>query len=83
MNARALLTGLAELAFDTRHMVPSPCVSVCRIDDHSGLCQGCYRTLNEIIDWSRLDEVGKRGVWRGVCQRAGLPDRPRTEGARG
>lgn len=81
MNARELLTGLAELAFDTRHMVPSPCVSVCRVDERCGLCQGCYRTMGEIIDWSQLDETGKRRVWRGVCQRAGLPDRPSHPGA--
>jgi uncharacterized protein len=83
MNAKELLAGLAELAFDLRHTVPSPCVSVCRIDDASGLCQGCYRSLDEIMDWSRLDEAGKRRVWIGVCQRAGLPHRPTTEEARG
>ena len=33
---------------------PSPCISVCRIDPASGLCQGCARTLQEIADWPML-----------------------------
>jgi predicted Fe-S protein YdhL (DUF1289 family) len=43
--------------------VPSPCISVCRMDAASGLCQGCLRTLDEIAAWSRLDDEAKRAVW--------------------
>ncbi len=32
--------------------VPSPCIRVCRMNPHSGLCEGCLRTLDEIIQWS-------------------------------
>jgi len=31
--------------------IKSPCISVCAMDDLSGLCLGCYRTLDEIKDW--------------------------------
>jgi predicted Fe-S protein YdhL (DUF1289 family) len=31
--------------------VKSPCIGVCTIDDESGLCQGCYRNLDEIKGW--------------------------------
>ena len=55
--------------FDTED-VPSPCISVCRIDADSGCCDGCLRTLAEIAAWSRLDNDGKRGVWRIIEQRA-------------
>ena len=34
--------------------VASPCISVCEMDQASGLCTGCYRTLSEIATWSRL-----------------------------
>lgn len=51
-------------------VVPSPCISVCRIDADSGCCDGCLRTLLEISAWSRLDNDGKRGVWRIIEQRA-------------
>jgi len=43
--------------------VPSPCVDVCRIDEATGLCAGCLRTLDEIAAWSTLDDVAKRDVW--------------------
>ena len=50
--------------------VPSPCISVCRINASSGCCDGCLRTLGEISAWSQLDNDGKRGVWRIIEQRA-------------
>ena len=50
--------------------MPSPCISVCRIDADSGWCDGCLRTLGEISAWSQLDNDGKRGVWRIIEQRA-------------
>ena len=50
--------------------VPSPCISICRVDADSGWCDGCLRTLGEISAWSRLDNDGKRGVWKIIEQRA-------------
>jgi predicted Fe-S protein YdhL (DUF1289 family) len=35
--------------------VQSPCISVCSIDDVTGFCQGCYRTIDEIKQWWDLD----------------------------
>lgn len=29
----------------------SPCISICQIDESSGYCIGCYRTIDEIRDW--------------------------------
>ena len=46
-----------------RMSVPSPCISVCRIDPATGWCLGCARTLDEIAAWSVLDDTGKRAVW--------------------
>ncbi len=72
MNTLDTLAALAGLADDTKQPVPSPCVSVCRIDENSGMCVGCYRTINEIIDWGRQTEAHKRSVWRQITVRAGL-----------
>lgn len=36
---------------NTKIEVKSPCISVCAMDDISGLCQGCYRTVEEIAAW--------------------------------
>lgn len=29
----------------------SPCISVCQMDDATGWCLGCKRTIDEIRDW--------------------------------
>jgi uncharacterized protein len=34
------------------------------MDAPSGLCMGCYRTLDEIAAWSTLDDADKQQVWR-------------------
>jgi predicted Fe-S protein YdhL (DUF1289 family) len=48
---------------------PSPCISVCRMNDMSGLCEGCFRTRDEIAAWSCADDESKRGIWRAIAQR--------------
>ena len=40
----------------------SPCNDVCRLDERSGLCLGCQRTLDEIARWSAMAEAQKRAV---------------------
>ncbi|HEX2448960.1 MAG TPA: DUF1289 domain-containing protein [Methyloceanibacter sp.] len=29
----------------------TPCVNVCLLDDETGLCVGCGRTIQEIAGW--------------------------------
>ncbi|MEL7024422.1 MAG: DUF1289 domain-containing protein [Pseudomonadota bacterium] len=47
----------------------SPCISICTLDE-SDICMGCYRSLDEIIDWTMLDEPAKRQVLENVARRA-------------
>jgi predicted Fe-S protein YdhL (DUF1289 family) len=42
--------------------VASPCNSVCIIDPASGLCGGCFRTLQEIAGWIDFSAAEKRSV---------------------
>lgn len=42
--------------------VPSPCVSVCQLDDATDLCRGCLRTTDEIRDWIILDDDARRAI---------------------
>ncbi|MEO6626348.1 MAG: DUF1289 domain-containing protein [Burkholderiaceae bacterium] len=70
LEALAALAGLAE--DPTALLMPSPCISICRMDDSNGLCLGCHRTIEEIIAWGRLPENGKRVVWRNIRRRAGI-----------
>ena len=43
--------------------VPSPCISVCQMDAETNQCQGCYRTIEEIATWSRLDDAQRLVIW--------------------
>lgn len=49
--------------------VPSPCVSICRMDAATGLCEGCLRTLDEIAAWGRMSDGEKREVWALIAKR--------------
>ncbi|MFY9511417.1 MAG: DUF1289 domain-containing protein [Rubrivivax sp.] len=42
--------------------VPSPCTSICRMDEAAGVCEGCLRTIDEISVWSLLDDNEKRAL---------------------
>jgi predicted Fe-S protein YdhL (DUF1289 family) len=48
--------------------VKSPCVNVCRMSAQ-GWCEGCYRTLDEIGDWSDMSADQQRAVWGRIEQR--------------
>ena len=44
------------------HAVASPCVNVCKMNEATGLCEGCQRTLEEIASWSAYSPAEKRAV---------------------
>lgn len=69
-DAMKLLAQQAAFAGATAENVPSPCVSVCRMDGRSGLCEGCLRTLDEIRLWSRASDSEKRAVWAAIAARS-------------
>jgi predicted Fe-S protein YdhL (DUF1289 family) len=49
--------------------VASPCINVCRMDPDSGLCDGCFRTLDEIALWARIDDVRRTAILALVARR--------------
>jgi len=49
--------------------VASPCINVCTMDEATGWCAGCLRTLDEIAVWGLLDDADKRAVWVELSQR--------------
>jgi predicted Fe-S protein YdhL (DUF1289 family) len=51
--------------------VPSPCISICQMDQATGLCAGCLRTLDEIASWSVYGDDEKRAVLAAVAARRG------------
>lgn len=49
--------------------VPSPCVSLCKMDAERRYCMGCLRTIDEIVKWSQADDDYKRAVWVAIGER--------------
>ncbi len=70
IGATELIAAHAELVRAGGQNVPSPCLSVCRMSPASELCEGCFRTLDEIAAWSRMGDDDKRAVWALIAQRA-------------
>lgn len=48
---------------------PSPCISVCRLDESTGWCAGCYRTIDEIRDWIIMTPDERHAVLARVAER--------------
>jgi hypothetical protein len=42
------------------------------MDSASGLCKGCFRTIDELSAWSRASDASKLAVWAHIEQRQGL-----------
>ena len=72
-NAIEIVAARAALARSGGTLVSSPCISVCRMNAASGLCVGCWRTLDEICQWGGASLEAKRQVWSLIEQR--LEDR--------
>jgi len=49
--------------------LPSPCTSICKMNAENGFCQGCWRTLDEITNWSVASEAKKMQIWLAISQR--------------
>ena len=58
----------------------SPCISVCELDEATGLCKGCFRTAKEIGAWRYGTREQKIEILKKLRERraaAGLPPDPR------
>ncbi len=68
-NAMKMLAARALSIGAVAENVPSPCVNVCRMNTGSGLCEGCFRTIDEIREWGRSDDAAKKRMWADIAQR--------------
>lgn len=48
---------------------PSPCIGVCRIDDRSGWCIGCFRNIDEIREWMIMPPAERHRLLEELKQR--------------
>ncbi len=61
-NAITLIAARAQLIRAT-HEITSPCISVCRMDTATAMCQGCFRTRDEIAAWGSAGDAEKLATW--------------------
>ena len=45
-----------------RDEVESPCINLCVLHPQAKICLGCFRTSDEIIEWSRMTPEARRKV---------------------
>jgi predicted Fe-S protein YdhL (DUF1289 family) len=69
-SAIKIIAAYASLTGAAADKVPSPCISVCRMSPRTSLCEGCFRTVDEIRQWSKSDDAAKLALWCHVEQRA-------------
>jgi len=51
-------------------VIESPCNKVCVINEATGLCRGCYRTLDEIACWGTMSDEERGEVIGKLAERA-------------
>ena len=49
----------------------SPCIGICQMDDASGYCIGCGRTIEEISGWSSASAEVKQETLEQLPERFG------------
>ena len=54
--------------------VRSPCSKRCRLNPATGLCDGCCRTIDEIVRWGGAGEEERRRILAAVAARAAARD---------
>jgi len=58
-----------EWAKDEDVMLVSPCIGVCNTNEETGLCEGCYRTKDEIKAWKEGPNARRIEVLKTVMER--------------
>ncbi|WP_416421874.1 DUF1289 domain-containing protein [Pseudomonas sp. App30] len=48
--------------------VPSPCISLCRLDEQK-VCKGCFRHVEDIREWRSADDARRRQICDQAAER--------------
>ncbi len=65
-------TSTQDGAVWSRDEVQSPCIKICVVHPVERICTGCYRTIDEIAQWSRLSNAERQAVMDALPDRAPL-----------
>ena len=53
-----------------RNEVDSPCVNICIIHPRANICNGCFRSIDEISSWSNMSESERKGILKELPNRS-------------
>jgi len=53
-----------------RNEVQSPCIQICVVHPEERICTGCYRTIDEITQWSKMSPEDRTRVMEELPDRA-------------
>jgi predicted Fe-S protein YdhL (DUF1289 family) len=54
---------------DTSQAMVSPCIGICAMNEQTGQCEGCYRSLEEIRAWWDMTDDERKRVMEQLEQR--------------
>jgi predicted Fe-S protein YdhL (DUF1289 family) len=57
------------MADDSIESIVSPCIGVCAMNQSSGLCEGCFRSIEEIRDWWDMSAIERAEVMANLEER--------------
>ncbi len=61
-----------------RNEVQSPCIQICVVHPEERICTGCFRTIDEITQWSKMAPEERSRIMDELPERA-----PRLQKRRG
>ncbi len=67
-NAISLVAARARI-IETTAEITSPCISICRMNAATDLCEGCFRTRDEIAAWGSAGDDAKLATWARIKER--------------
>jgi uncharacterized protein len=47
----------------------TPCIKICTMDQRTGICIGCGRTLDEIARWGAMRDDERARIMRALAER--------------
>ncbi|MCU9838004.1 DUF1289 domain-containing protein [Ruegeria sp. WL0004] len=63
-----------------RNEIDSPCIRICVVHPTERICTGCYRTIDEITRWSRMESDERTRIMAELPARA--PNLSKRRGGR-
>ena len=51
----------------------TPCIGICRINEHTNLCEGCRRSMPEVAEWLYYADDKKRRIIDDAARRDPFP----------